>query len=48
MKNTLKKLPFVLAFVVALFAASCTEETTIEPVKTEGDTGGIIIPPPGG
>ncbi len=47
MKNTIKKLPFLLAFVVTIFAASCSD-ITVEPLHTDGAGGGIIIPPPSG
>lgn len=43
----MKKLPFLLAFVVTIFAASCSD-IDVEPVHTDGDGGGISIPPPGG
>lgn len=44
----MKKLPFLLAFVVTIFAASCSD-IDVEPVHTDGDNGGgISIPPPGG
>ena len=46
MKKTIKKFAFLLALVVTLAAASCTEDTTIEPVNTEEDAPGIPIPPP--
>lgn len=42
--KTLKRLPLLLAFVVTIFAASCTE-VAVEPVGTEDDNGPIIIPP---
>ena len=49
MKNTLKKLPFLLAFVVTIFAASCSD-IAVEPVNTEDDNDGpiIITPKPPG
>lgn len=48
MKNTLKKLPFILAFAVTILASGCVEETTIEPVHTDGDTSTPPPPPPTG
>lgn len=46
MKKTIKKFTLLLAFVVTLFAAGCTEEA-IGPINTEDDEETIIIPPPG-
>jgi len=47
--KTLKRLPILLAFVLTLFAASCTE-VEVEPVGTDDDNHPIIITPkpPGG
>ena len=42
--KTLKKLPFLLAFVVTLFAAACSD-IEVEPVGTEDDDEPIIISP---
>ena len=41
----MKKLPFLLAFLVTIFAASCSD-IDVEPVHTDPDDGGISIPPP--
>ncbi|MEX2233552.1 MAG: hypothetical protein WD824_15420 [Cyclobacteriaceae bacterium] len=43
--KTLKRLPILLAFVVTIFAASCTE-VAVEPVGTDEDKDPIVIPPP--
>jgi len=44
----LKKLPFLLAFVVTLFAASCSD-ISVEPVGIDDDDEPIIIrTPPNG
>jgi hypothetical protein len=45
MKNTMKKLPFLLAFLVTIFAASCSD-IDVEPVHTDPDNEPISIPPP--
>ena len=42
--KTLKKLPFLLAFVVTLFAAACSD-IEIEPVGTEDDDEPILLGP---
>lgn len=42
--KTLKKLPFVLAFVFTLFMAGCTE-VAVEPVGTDDEDEIIIIAP---
>ena len=42
--KTLKKLPFLLAFVFTLFAAACSD-IAIEPVGTDDDDDPIIISP---
>jgi hypothetical protein len=41
----LRKLPFVLAFALALFAGACSE-VPIEPVGSDDDDDIIIKPPP--
>ena len=48
MKSTLKKLPLILAFAVAILASGCVEETTIEPTRTEEDKNPPPPPPPTG
>lgn len=45
MKKAIKKLPFLLAFVVTMIAASCSD-IAIEPVHGDDDDTPIIIPPP--
>ena len=40
----LRKLPFVLAFALALFAGACSE-VPIEPVGSEDDDDVRVIPP---
>ena len=41
----MKKFSVLLVFVVTLIATSCTE-TPVEPVHTDGDNSGVVIPPP--
>ena len=43
----LKKLPFVLAFALALFAGACSE-VPIEPVGSDDDDPVVIRPKPPG
>jgi hypothetical protein len=43
--KTLKKLPFLMALVVTLIMAACSD-VPIEPVGTDDDHEPIIIPPP--
>ena len=45
--KTLKKLPFVLAFVFTLFAAACSDIDVRPSGGGEDDDDPIIIPPPG-
>jgi len=42
--KTLRKLPFVLAFVFTLFMGACTE-VAVEPVGTEDDDDPIVLGP---
>jgi hypothetical protein len=44
----LRKLPFVLAFVVTLFAGSCSDETNIAPVSIDEELKNPPPPPPPG
>lgn len=48
MKNTLRKLPFILAFAVTIFAASCSDDMAIEPMHTDTDKEPPLPPPPSG
>lgn len=43
--KTLKKLPYLFVFVLALVLAGCTE-VAVEPVGADEETPIIIMPPP--